>query len=1058
MAQDDDDGILDWLDDLVGEDGAGFLDGNNTIFYPWVANDDDFGLGAADTSISVQNLEDEDTTIYIYVGNGEGGFDLVTSAFLSAFAAKTFTAEMLGIAEGDGAPVMVAAFEEVDLSAFPDEAGVPEGALDDLPSGTVALVETPVILSNPITADDDGGETTQVVACVVNYHTASQPGLGQPWGYVAAVDHTFVGEEGDVDLVAGEWFTHPFTQQELQDTLDLANADEPVELINPFGGLNNDGDCFDVIEADDLVLLDSVAIGGVALQTAEAGVPGNGDDDDDDDNGDDNGAETMQISTSSDTSVSGYNAVNGIEISRFNEWYLPIVQTNGGPGGKWNSIIRVGNFSGENNAVTVRFFPADDGSGSLQTGFQVQQLVNGGDTLHIDLSDYVPEDWVGSAHILSDGAVFAMVDRYKVGTSMWITNTGSSADFENVAQIDGANGRYALFAPHVLLDYFGWNTGINVANLSDSDNNVSIQYFNLLGNATEVFNQRLAAHGMTYFYDPSIPAQDGGQDVTSDANASIVGSAIIWSESPVAAAVDATKYPETDPNGGADVGHATSYNATANVFPWQAVPYVTKGNPTDGSGATSGINIMNPNATATTAEVFWVNPSGFQGSNFGTSSVTIPGFANGFVYTLWQQNLPNGFLGAAQVIADQPVAAASANVNYDVDGDGSAIFNAFNPCGLYRAAGPCTFGDVFEPGGQSVTKYFIADDGEDDDVVDGDDVPVAGVNFSIIQTSGGNYQRDGVSQIDGSAIFTNVPVGTYELVINSVPEGYEVDADFEETFVVNEGEDVVLVNRLGVIDDGVDIGDLTVTVVDLDPAAVEGASLAQANVGDDDDVVAGEAISGVVVNLYAGTDTEVEPVQTGTTGEDGSYTFEEVEDGDYTICLDIEASTDANIAGEPVDLSLTEGDVTVEDCVAYTEDDADDNGDDNGATPQQNGDDADDDSVVLGVFATPADDGNGDGDGVGSLAVTTALIIDAEEVPTGAAVAVYEGACPVADDATSVDSGDSGDAGLITFTDLAPGDYCVTADFGDGITGEADATVVADTETPVTVVPDAPAI
>src|SRR5690606_26537026 len=163
-----------------GAEGIGFLSGNNTIYYPWVANDDDFGLGAADTSISIQNLEDIDTTIAIYVGNGEGDFDLVTSAYLSAFAAKTFHASQLGIAEGDGAPVAVVSFNEVSLLDYP---GLPEDLLDLVPEGTVALVETPVILSNPVADDEedgenDGGDFTQVIACVVNYHLGSSPGLG----------------------------------------------------------------------------------------------------------------------------------------------------------------------------------------------------------------------------------------------------------------------------------------------------------------------------------------------------------------------------------------------------------------------------------------------------------------------------------------------------------------------------------------------------------------------------------------------------------------------------------------------------------------------------------------------------------------------------------------------------------------------------------------------------------------------------------------------------------------------------------------------------------------
>jgi hypothetical protein len=138
----------------------------------------------------------------------------------------------------------------------------------------------------------------------------------------------------------------------------------------------------------------------------------------------------------------------------------------------------------------------------------------------------------------------------------------------------------------VRLDFYGWNTGINVANLVLEDNNISIQYFNLLGNATGNLTQRLAPHGMTYFYDPSVYAQDNSvQDPATDPNADVIGSAIIWSDHPVAAVIDATKYPETttdqaDPN----VGQAMSYSATANVYNWQAFPLVQKGNPADGMG------------------------------------------------------------------------------------------------------------------------------------------------------------------------------------------------------------------------------------------------------------------------------------------------------------------------------------------------------------------------------------------------------------------------------------------------------------------------------------------
>src|SRR5690606_5952837 len=156
-----------------------------------------------------------------------------------------------------------------------------------------------------------------------------------------------------VDAETGDWVTYS-TQEDLQQTLNDANDPAGDHLVNPFGGLNNDGDCFDVVDAVTLTLNNSAAIAGVAKQTATAAVPG-----DDDDNGDGEGAGLEQFVTTH-TAVSGYNALNGIEVFEFDEWYLPIVQTNGGPGGKWNSIIRIANVDFTNNAVTARFFPAQD--------------------------------------------------------------------------------------------------------------------------------------------------------------------------------------------------------------------------------------------------------------------------------------------------------------------------------------------------------------------------------------------------------------------------------------------------------------------------------------------------------------------------------------------------------------------------------------------------------------------------------------------------------------------------------------------------------------------------
>ncbi|CAN5337236.1 hypothetical protein BH23CHL1_BH23CHL1_22770 [soil metagenome] len=285
VAQTDDDGVDDGVVEIARSfevffdfDEPAFLSGDNAIFYPWVANDDDFGLGDADTSISVQNLENRNAQIFIYVGEGDGGFRLETTAFLSAFAAKSFSAADLGIEEGDGAPVVVAGFT---LTGD-----------DDLPI-LVDAVETTVILSKPAGVE---GDFTQVLACVVNEMLTDT--FGAPVGFTAAVAITVDGETFE----EGEFVEGAFTQQDLQDILDDANEGNTGALINPFGGLNNDGDCLDALTINvggTGSTLDSVALGGVAKQAVEG--------------------ESLPTTTSADTAVSGYNALTGAALAQFDE-------------------------------------------------------------------------------------------------------------------------------------------------------------------------------------------------------------------------------------------------------------------------------------------------------------------------------------------------------------------------------------------------------------------------------------------------------------------------------------------------------------------------------------------------------------------------------------------------------------------------------------------------------------------------------------------------------------------------------------------------------------------
>ena len=740
--------------------------GAGGIYFPWVGNDDEStGLGPADTAVSVMNISADPAVAFAFVGTHD-----------TAELPDTGSWDIVG-------PFFLAPWASKTFTA----------AQLDIAEGTGA----PVAFAGYNALYTEG----EVEVCEENLGGPLEPGN----------DVNGNGECTDVEvLISGDDPGEPYVCE-----VDDANGD-PAPTVGG-DGLNADLDCVDaeggilIVGGDEIII--PTVLGGVAKQAVDG--------------------ESLPYTTAADSSVSGYNSISGMELGEFDDWYFPIAQTNCGPGGCWNTILRIANFGNVvdgvvgqvgSAAVTARFFPSDDAQGSLDTGFQLQALVNTGDVWAIDISDYVPEGWVGSVHVYSDSAIFAMADRVKVGYGAWITNTASNAPHTNANNISGSLGQYVLFAPDVRLDFFGWNTGINIANLQNDDNNVNVQYFNLFGNAPSTLTRRLAPQGMTYIYDPAQAPQDNSlQDPTQDVNADIIGSALIWSDYPVAVAVDATKYPESTTSEDPNIFQAFSYSATANVYTTQVHPHVGKGNATDGTGATSGINIMNPNSTAAQASVWWVNPSGFGADNFGTSAVAIPGFANGFVYTLAAGNLPNGFVGSAVVSSTLPVASVTTQVDYQVEWDGTAVWLGFNPCGYYRDNGGddselaggfvydvnCNLGDPFNTAGGQIKKTFHDENGAE----------ISGVYAELWNEAyyqqvysenesfpGIPWAAVGYSDVDGEIEWTNVPVGTYYLYVGDVPTWVdEFDDEFpqydgvgevEGPFTLNEGEDISIDNTL----------------------------------------------------------------------------------------------------------------------------------------------------------------------------------------------------------------------------------------------------------------------
>ncbi len=584
-------------------------------------------------------------------------------------------------------------------------------------------------------------------------------------------------DDDGIDLDNWDVVEYAYLSGGASKTFQASDLEIPVGEVRPVvaAGYN-----YVVYEEDEELELGPVVLAGVAKQAAYG--------------------ESLPYTTAADVAVSGYNAIGGRELGFFDELYFPIVQTNCGPGGCWNSILRIANMGLDDNAaVTVRFFPADDGSGSLQTGFQLQGLVDVGETWSIDLGAWVPQGWVGSAHVYTDDAVGAIVDRVKVGTDMWITNTASNATAESAWQNpSGGSYPFVLFAPDVRTDYNGWNTGINVANTVDADTDVSIQYRGANGNAPTAQSRRLAAHGMTYFYNPSDPTEDRcDQPATDVAGCEFIGGAIILSTNPVTVAVDGVKYFGNDAN----VGQAFSYSATGNAYNVLAASLVQKGNPANGMGATSGINFLNPNMQATTVETTWLNPSGFGAANFGSSIVWVPGFATGFVYTMFHNNLPNGYGGSAIVVSELPIFGTTANVDYQINGDGTAIWNLSNPCGFFRQAGECVYESPLQPGAATATltqEVFVNNPFDDPiapPILEPSSSleavglePLAGVlvSYSGTDASGLPVSGSGYTAANGAVTFV-VPAGIYVLTLTTLPPapaGYAYAGDLVSDEIV----------------------------------------------------------------------------------------------------------------------------------------------------------------------------------------------------------------------------------------------------------------------------------
>lgn len=363
--------------------------------------------------------------------------------------------------------------------------------------------------------------------------------------------------------------------------------------------------------------------------------------------------------------VSGYTGMSDSDLEQSlagptSGWFLPIVQTNS----DWNSTIRLANLDSSGNTdVTVALYPANNTLGAAGVTRTITRQLGIGAVTMIDLLNEVGPEWVGYAEIRSTGPVGVLVHRMKPGASMALTNVAVAGDLQP------DESRFLMAAPLLFTAYNGWNTGINLANVSNDVATVSIRYFETAGGQVREDTLMMAPRSMQYLYTPHNVQQED-----------FVGSAMIESDAPLVAAIDEVKYSTVE---------AISYLASTVGQQDASIALTFREDPFNGEHDNSGINIqnMNPNE-AQTVEISLVTNTGADVLP-QPFLVTLPAGGNNFMYLPDVDDVPFGTVAAARLRSSDPYGfvAVSNDVNYAVTGDGSVTFMATGAAGYYHVLG-----------------------------------------------------------------------------------------------------------------------------------------------------------------------------------------------------------------------------------------------------------------------------------------------------------------------------------------------------------------------------------
>jgi hypothetical protein len=402
----------------------------------------------------------------------------------------------------------------------------------------------------------------------------------------------------------------------------------------------------------------------------------------------------------------GFYLSSGLGFNGFNgHSYGGIVQTNDG----WNTEIYVTNVDFTDTwgaSVDVELITTDQqGYGAPgQHRVQVGLTLRPGQTQVIDVSKVAGPGWVGSAWITSEVGIVVNFMRSKPSTHMLMINTSAPSLWSNIPGFDFEIDRvgpydYEQYAPLIFAGYNGWNTGISFVNIAEQPNRVSISFYGPTGNAVFGGSRTVSPKGQEFIYIPHhLDLGLGGST-----GAGWVGSAVFQSDLPFHIVVDQVKYDDRYSEAISYLG--TAAGAGSHTRQWPALPdkydhgalmmpLVQKATQ-HGGGDISGLQIFNAHASRSASfDVWFFHASGAAAAPTidGPINMTLAPLHNVTIYTLTLSKMAQGSsvsavilpVGAKNQDMNGQIVGVSNNVNYDVNGDGSAGYNMVNAHGQYR--------------------------------------------------------------------------------------------------------------------------------------------------------------------------------------------------------------------------------------------------------------------------------------------------------------------------------------------------------------------------------------